>query len=87
MLLCHTRDAQLIRSGPCVCKVTFKHLPQLLRRHMQSFIMLRQLCAGVPNKVFRSGISIFLLHRPLYKVSESGDNLLPTHCLLAAHQT
>ena len=31
--------------GTRVCKVIFKHLPQPLRRHMQSFRTLRQLLA------------------------------------------
>ena len=61
-------------SGAHVCRITFKHLPQPLRSHIQSFITLGQLfkippcppkyvivrgVGGSPN-VFFIGILIFL---------------------------
>jgi hypothetical protein len=75
--------------GACVCRVTFKHLPQPLRSHILSFGTIGQLFKippfsaqkshsaggrGDPRFVLGVGILIFLLLRSPCQISKPYDN-------------
>ena len=77
--------------GAHVCRVTFKHLPQPLRSHIQSFGTLGQLLKIPPFSAHSAvgrggslnfvlvGIRLFLWVRSPCKISESYDNFWKYH--------